>query len=101
MPQLLIYYAHQYGGQYIGYGSEPPAPSKETIMPNIERLIVATSPFQEFIMTTRRVYRWEDRAETTKYLLIYLVLWYLNLLLPGMVSAVTTLYRIWGLHANQ
>jgi hypothetical protein len=54
-------------------------------MPNIERLIVATSPFQEFIMTTRRVYRWEDRAETTKYLLIYLVLWYLNLLLPGIV----------------
>jgi hypothetical protein len=54
-------------------------------MPNIERLIVATSPFQEFIMTTRRVYRWENRAETTKYLLIYLVLWYLNLLLPGIV----------------
>jgi hypothetical protein len=56
-------------------------------MPNIERLIVATSPFQEFIMTTRRVYRWESPAETTKYLLIYLVLWYFNLLLPGVVSA--------------
>jgi hypothetical protein len=55
-------------------------------MPNIERLIVATSPFQEFVMTTRRVYRWENSAETTKYLLIYLVLWYLNLLLPGIVS---------------
>ncbi|KAI4923714.1 uncharacterized protein J4E92_007688 [Alternaria infectoria] len=84
---LLDYYAHRYGGQYIGYGSDPPTPSKETIMPNIERLIVATSPFQEFIMTTRRVYRWEKPLETTKYLVIYLVLWYFNLLLPGMMSA--------------
>jgi hypothetical protein len=76
-----------YGGQYIGYGSSPPPPSKETIMPNIERLIVATSPFQEFIMTTRRVYRWESRAETSKYLLIYMLLWYYNLLLTGIVCS--------------
>jgi hypothetical protein len=55
-------------------------------MPSIERLIVATSPFQELIMTTRRVYRWEYPAETVKYLAIYLLLWYLNLLLPGVVS---------------
>ncbi|KAI4943599.1 hypothetical protein J4E91_009236 [Alternaria rosae] len=84
---LLDYYAHRYGGQYIGYGSDPPTPSKETIMPNIERLIVATSPFQEFIMTTRRVYRWEAPLETTKYLAIYLILWYFNLLLPGIMTA--------------
>lgn len=82
---MIIYYAYKYGGQYIGYGSQPPDPSKETIMPNIERLLVATTPFQELFMTTRRVYRWENRFETTKYLLIYLTLWYLNLLLPGIV----------------
>lgn len=84
---LLLVYAHRYGGQYIGYGSSPPKPSKETIMPNIERLIVASAPFQELLMTTRRVYRWEDTMETTKYLLIYIALWYLNLLLPGVLSA--------------
>lgn len=37
-------------------------------------------------MTTRRIYLWEDPKATTKYLLIYLVLWYMNLLLPGTVS---------------
>jgi len=57
-------------------------------MPNIERLIVATSPFQEFMMTTRRVYRWEHPAETVKYLLVYSILWYFNLLLPGAVRSV-------------
>jgi hypothetical protein len=60
-------------------------------MPNIERLIVATSPFQELIMTTRRVYRWEKPAETSKYLVIYIVLWYFNLLLPGVVGFDTSL----------
>ncbi|KAF2658499.1 hypothetical protein K491DRAFT_652742 [Lophiostoma macrostomum CBS 122681] len=85
---LMLYAAHQYGGQYIGYGNSPPVPSKETIMPNIERVLIASAPFQEFIMTMRRVYRWENRRETTKYLLIYLTLWTFDLLLPGMLSAI-------------
>ncbi|KAF1851376.1 uncharacterized protein K460DRAFT_303543 [Cucurbitaria berberidis CBS 394.84] len=85
---LLDYYAHRYGGQYIGYGSDPPTPSKETIMPNVERLIVASSPFQELAMTTRRIYRWDNPSETIKYLLIYFTLWFLNLLLPGILSAI-------------
>ncbi|KAF2679996.1 hypothetical protein K458DRAFT_460041 [Lentithecium fluviatile CBS 122367] len=88
---LAEYAAQQYGGHYIGYGMDHPAPSKESIMPNIERLIVASTPFQEFIMTTRRVYRWENPTETTKYLLIYIVLWVTNLLLPGMLSAIVYL----------
>jgi hypothetical protein len=58
-------------------------------MPNVERLLVASSPIQEFIMTTRRVYLWENRVETTKYLVIYFTLWYFNLLLPGIVSKLT------------
>ncbi|KAH7051322.1 hypothetical protein B0J12DRAFT_662803 [Macrophomina phaseolina] len=85
---LLEFYAQQYGGQYIGSSSDPPHPSKHTIMPNVERLIIASSPFQEFIMTTRRVYRWENQKETIKYLIIYLTLWYFNLLLPGVLSAI-------------
>ncbi|KAJ4358201.1 uncharacterized protein N0V89_002780 [Didymosphaeria variabile] len=84
---LLIYCAHQYGGQYIGYGSDPPAPSKQTILPNIERFLLASSPLQELIMTSRRVYRWEQPATTAKYLLVYLVLWYFDMLLPGCLAA--------------
>ncbi|KAL6706388.1 hypothetical protein ACN47E_005494 [Coniothyrium glycines] len=83
---LVEYCAQRYGGQYVGYGSKPPVPSKETIMPNIERLVVATSPFQEFVMTTRRVYRWEQPRETVKYLIIYMVLWTFNLILPGIIA---------------
>ncbi|XPT02863.1 hypothetical protein M3J09_011969 [Ascochyta lentis] len=83
---LLVYYATQYGGQYIGYGSNPPPPSKQTILPNIERFLIATSPLQELFMTARRVYRWEQPATTSKYLLIYSVLWYFNMLLPSCLA---------------
>ncbi|OAL47228.1 hypothetical protein IQ07DRAFT_573080 [Pyrenochaeta sp. DS3sAY3a] len=85
---ILDSYAHRYGAQYIGYGSDPPNPTRETIMQNIERFIISSSPLQEFLMNTRRVYRWQDRAETAKYLVIYFVLWYFDLLLPGLLSAV-------------
>ncbi|KAH7113243.1 hypothetical protein B0J11DRAFT_572725 [Dendryphion nanum] len=97
---LLTYFANRYGGQYVGYGSSPPTPSKETIMPNIERLLIASAPFQEFIMTTRRVYRWEQPTETLKYLLIYLILWYFNLLSAGMLSAIMYLVIERFMHGN-
>jgi hypothetical protein len=57
-------------------------------MPNIERFLVASAPIQELIMTARRIYRWEDPPKTVKYLAIYSVLWYFNMLLPGCVSAI-------------
>jgi hypothetical protein len=52
----------------------------------VERLLVSSAPFQELIMTTRRIYRWENRNETLKYLVGYSTLWVLNLVLPGFVS---------------
>lgn len=51
-------------------------------------------------MTTRRVYRWEYPVETTKYLVIYIVLWYLNLLLPGALSVVLYLVAERRLHGQ-
>ncbi|KAF2743486.1 hypothetical protein M011DRAFT_471419 [Sporormia fimetaria CBS 119925] len=86
MQHHIQYYSQQLGGEYIGYGSEPPKPSKETMMPNVERLLIASAPLQEWAMTIRRVYRWEVPSETAKYLVIYLTLWFFNLLLPGAIS---------------
>ncbi|THX29280.1 hypothetical protein D6D10_08964 [Aureobasidium pullulans] len=85
---LLQYYAQQYGGQYIGHGSSPPAPTKESIMPNVERIIIASAPFQSLIMAARKVYRWEDPKATFGYLILYVALLYWDLLLSGMLSAI-------------
>ncbi|KAH8595894.1 hypothetical protein B0O99DRAFT_145228 [Bisporella sp. PMI_857] len=71
----LRFYAEKYGAQYIEYGSSPPKPSKQTLVPNIERLLIASAPIQVFIMSVRRVCRWEDQSETLKFLGLYLIFW--------------------------
>lgn len=85
--QLAQYYAQQYGGQYIGYGSSPPQLTKESIMPNVERTIIASAPFQRFVMRVRKVYRWEDPVTTSTVLVLYMTLVYYSLLLPSMVRS--------------
>jgi hypothetical protein len=96
----LLRYAQLYGGQYIGYGSNPPPPSKQAIIPNLERVLVASAPLQEFAMATRRVYRWENPRETTKYLVVYAILWYFNLLLPGTLSVIVYLVIMRHVHGD-
>jgi len=81
-----MYYVQQYGGQYIGAGTGIPSPSKQDAIPSVERLLVASAPFQQIVMTIRRIYRWENPSETAKYLVIYTILWWFNVILPGMVS---------------
>jgi hypothetical protein len=66
--------------------SDPPTPSKEVLMPAVERLLVASAPLQQFVMTLRHIYRWENRIETATYLAGYAALWVFNLILPGIVS---------------
>ncbi len=55
-------------------------------MPNIERILILTSPLQQFSVFVRRVYCWEEPRKTAQYMGIYFILWYLNLLLTGLVS---------------
>ncbi|KEQ90460.1 hypothetical protein AUEXF2481DRAFT_704308 [Aureobasidium subglaciale EXF-2481] len=88
---LTQYYAQQYGGQYIGYGSSPPAPTKESIMPNIERVIIASAAFQRVMMMTRQIYRWENPTTTAVVLVLYMTLVYYGLLLPGILSGLVYL----------
>lgn len=83
---LLVYYVQQYGGQYVGAGTGVPPPSKQNIVPNLERLLVTSAPFQQIAMTVRRVYQWQSRSETAKYLAIYIVLWWFNIIICGAVS---------------
>lgn len=65
--------------------SDPPTPSKEVLIPCVERLLVASATLQELIMTARRIYRWENCKETSTYLGAYTALWVFDLVLPGIV----------------
>ena len=86
MFQLALLYAEEYGGQYIGSFAEPPAASQATISASIERVLVASTPWQEVIMHIRRVYRWDNTNETLTYLVIFLLLWAINCVASAIVS---------------
>ena len=83
---MARYSAQKFGNRYIGSNSNPPTPSKETMIPAIERLLVASAPLQTLVMSIRKVYRWEDRNETLKYLIVYAVLWIFDLIFSGCVG---------------
>ena len=85
--QLALRHSEKYGGQYIGYFAEPPPASQETISASIEKLIVASTPWQEVIMHIRRIYRWESTSETSTYLAIFMVLWAINCVASAIVNA--------------
>ena len=86
MRQLAIRYSEMFGGQYIGSFAEPPPASQESLSASVEKLLVASTPWQEVIMRVRRVYRWENTSETMAYLAAFLVLWAMNLLVSAIVS---------------
>ena len=78
MIQFLRYYAEQYGDQYIDQDPDLPTPSEEAINTSIERLIMASTPYQVLLMKIRHIYRWDDPAYTAKYLAAYTLLWTVN-----------------------
>ncbi|KAL8772839.1 MAG: hypothetical protein Q9209_002184 [Squamulea sp. 1 TL-2023] len=75
MQWLVLQQAEKYGGHYIGSFAEPPPASQETISASVERLLIASTPWQELVMHIRRIYRWENQKETLAYLLAFLILW--------------------------
>ena len=75
-PQAILEQAEKCGGQYIGFFSEPPPASQETVSASIERLLVASTPWQEINMHARRIYRWESPKETFAYLVAFVILWW-------------------------
>lgn len=52
-------------------------------MPAIERLIVASAPMQELMMTARKIYRWDNPRLTSYYLAGYGLVWAFNMVLPA------------------
>jgi hypothetical protein len=54
----------------------------------IERLVMASEPWQTWLMEIRRLYRWEDPRWTAKWYGIFTILWYTNHVVSFMVSGI-------------
>ncbi|KAI9822581.1 MAG: hypothetical protein M1827_000300 [Pycnora praestabilis] len=72
---MLIYYTQDFCTQYIDDFDELPF-DVDSLGYCVERLVILSAPWQEWAMHVHQVYRWENPQKTTKWLIVYLVLWY-------------------------
>lgn len=82
--QLLLYYTQDFAAQYVDEFDELPLDLRR-LQSHVERLVMASAPWQSWLMHVRRVFRWEDPVETGRWLLLYLVLWYTQNLMSFVV----------------
>ncbi|KAL8943688.1 MAG: hypothetical protein Q9216_000887 [Gyalolechia sp. 2 TL-2023] len=71
----LLFYTQDFSAQYIDDFDELPF-DIDSVRQQLERLAVASAPWQAFFMDLRSVYCWDDPLITTKWLALYVFLWY-------------------------
>lgn len=83
--QLLVWYSQDFTVRYIDSSNELPF-DQTTLVRHLERVIVASSPWQTTFMRIRNIYRWEDPKRTLSYLLLYMLLIQINFVVTAGVS---------------
>ncbi|KAL8999050.1 MAG: hypothetical protein Q9169_002048 [Polycauliona sp. 2 TL-2023] len=71
----LLFHTQDFSAQYIDDFDELPF-DVDNLRLQVERLAIASAPWQAFFMDMREVYRWEDPITTAKWLAVYVCLWY-------------------------
>jgi hypothetical protein len=72
---LLLYYSQGFSAQYVDEFVEPTF-DVDILRLYAERVIVASAPWQAWLMHVRRVYLWEDPIETGRWFALFVFLWY-------------------------
>ncbi len=84
--QLALFYARQYGDQYIDESPNLPPASEDALNTSFERLLMTSMQYQVLLMKIRHIYRWDDPTETAIYLGAYSFFWLIGHLAGAAVS---------------
>lgn len=82
---MLIYHTQDFSAQYVDDFDELPF-DIDSLRHHVERLVMASAPWQSWAMDVRSIYRWENPQTTIKWLVIYIFLWYTEHLMGFLVS---------------
>lgn len=85
LAQMLIYYTQDFSTQYVDDFDELPF-DIDSLRHHIERLVMASAPWQSWAMDVRSVYRWDSPQTTFKWLVLYILLWYTDHIMGFLVS---------------
>lgn len=90
---MLLYYTQDFSAQYIDDSDELPV-DLGRLKSHVERLVMASAPWQAWCMHIRRVFRWEDPVETGRWLVIYSVVWYTQNMMAFVVGQTLPLSKV-------
>ena len=88
--QMLIFYTQDFCTQYIDDFDELPFDLERTCRHHVERIVLASEPWQQWGMDVRSIYRWENPWRTGKWLALYIVLWQTSHVMGFLVSILRT-----------
>ena len=90
--QNLLYYTQDFSAQYVDDFEQLPF-DLDTLRNHVERLAMASAPWQIWAMNLRAVYRWEDPMRTGGWLALYIALWHTGIFLCFAESVLPLLTR--------
>ncbi|KAJ9629558.1 hypothetical protein H2203_001932 [Taxawa tesnikishii (nom. ined.)] len=64
----------------VDYASQPPF-DRDAVLQYVERILIASSPWQSWFSDLRKLYRWEDPARTRKWAVIWFLVWYMDFIM--------------------
>ncbi|KAL2010733.1 hypothetical protein VTN00DRAFT_6540 [Thermoascus crustaceus] len=76
VAHFLLYNCQDFMARYVDESLGELSFDSETLAHYIERLVMATEPWQEWFMEIRRLYRWENPKRTAWWFAVFVVLWY-------------------------
>jgi hypothetical protein len=82
---LLLYITQGTGSRYIDDSADLPY-NRDVLVQNIERIIMASAPWQEWALGLRSVYRWEEPSVTGAWFAVWMMIWWLNCTISFTVS---------------
>ena len=68
-------YTQDFSAHYVDDFNELPY-DLDSIRRHIERIVIASAPWQTWAMDVRSIYRWEQPWITARWLVVYVVLWF-------------------------
>ncbi|MCJ1407476.1 hypothetical protein MMC19_001547 [Ptychographa xylographoides] len=77
---IVVFYTQNFSAQYIDDFDELPF-DIDQLRDHVERIIMASAPWQKWAMDVRAVYRWDDPRKTGGWLAFYLVLWHFQFMM--------------------
>ncbi|MCJ1246765.1 hypothetical protein MMC30_003974 [Trapelia coarctata] len=75
LGHLLLCHTQPFSAQYIDAFDTLPF-DIDTLRAHTERLVIASAPWQKWLMDVRKIYRWEDPKRTFLWLCVYITCWY-------------------------